>query len=168
MADETTLEIQGYDELLQRIAEMEQGSGPFTTLIEGTMLSALATLEAAIKERTPVNTGLLRGSIASVMYGRPPFIEGVVGTPISYGAPVEYGRAAGKMPPVDAIEYWVRRKGIAPEGQEHRVAFLIARAIGRRGTQGAYMFRDGFEAARPLIEQKFDLLLDQMIQALAQ
>ena len=172
MADEMTLEIEGFDELLQRIAELEQGSGPFTAMIESTMLSALATLEGAIKARTPVNSGLLRGSVTSVMYGVPVAygrsIEGAVGTPISYGAPVEYGRAAGKMPPVDAIELWVKRKGIASEGKERNVAFLIARAIGRRGTEGAYMFRDGFEAARPNIEKGFDRLLQQIVEGLAQ
>lgn len=164
---EYTLEINGWDELLERIDELEQGSGPFSQLISNTMQTALDVLEQEIVTRTPVNTGLLRGSIANAMYGRPPFIEGVVGTPISYGLPVETGRAPGKLPPIDAIEYWLKRKQLAPEGNTRQVAYLIARAIGRRGTKGAFMFRVGFEAARPRIEQLFDQLLDNMVGALA-
>jgi len=37
------------------------------------------------------------------------------------------GRAPGTPPPIAAVAPWARRKGISP--------FLVARAIGRRGTQ---------------------------------
>lgn len=162
------LEIKGWAELLKRIEELEQGSGQFGQTITNTMQAALDLLEQEIVVRTPVNTGILRGSIANAIYGKPPYIEGAVGTPISYGLPVETGRAPGKMPPVDAIEYWVKRKGITEQGQERQVAFAIARAIGRRGTRGAYMFRDGFEAARPRIETLFDDLSGKIVEALAE
>jgi len=166
MADSATFTIEGWDELLQCIEEVEQGSGRFSQMITNTMQAALDVLEQAIVDRTPVNTGLLRGSIANMIYGRPPTIEGAVATPISYGAPVEYGRAAGKMPPPDAILAWVHRKQLVPSGnekQEGRVAFVIARAIGRRGTEGAHMFRDGLEAAQPKIFDLFEQLRDDIL-----
>jgi hypothetical protein len=161
------LEIDGWDELLKRIDQLEQGSGPFGQMLTNTMQAALDLLEQEIVTRMPVNTGLLRGSVATAIHGRSPYIEGTVGTSLSYGLPVEYGRRPGKMPPVDAIEAWVTRKGFAPEGQEHKVAFLIARAIGRRGTQGAFMFRDGLVAAEPRILQLFDDLAGQIVAELA-
>ena len=188
MADEATFEIEGWGELLQCIEEVEQGSGRFSQMITNTMQMALDALEQAIKDRTPVNTGLLRGSIANMIYGRPPTIEGAVATPISYGAPVEYGRAAGKMPPVDAIRKWVHDKGLAAvyswksgkklkrkedieaeKKRERRMAWGIALKIAREGTEGAHMFRDGLDAAQPkifdLFEQLRDDILTEMVNA---
>ena len=55
---------------------------------------------------------------------------------------VEYGRRAGKQPPIEAIEEWIRVKPIIPYAINGKVpdtrqlAFLIARKIGREGTEG--------------------------------
>lgn len=55
---------------------------------------------------------------------------------------VEYGRKAGKMPPIDTIAEWIKVKPIVPEPVNGKVpdtrqlAFLIARKIGREGLQG--------------------------------
>lgn len=55
---------------------------------------------------------------------------------------VEYGRKAGKMPPIDAIAEWIRIKPIVPEPINGKVpdtrqlAYLIARKIGREGIEG--------------------------------
>ena len=55
---------------------------------------------------------------------------------------VEYGRRAGKMPPIDAIAKWITVKQIIPNPINGRVpdtrqlAFLIARKIGREGFEG--------------------------------
>ena len=55
---------------------------------------------------------------------------------------VEYGRRAGKMPPIDAIAKWITVKPILPNPINGRVpdtrqlAFLIARKIGRDGIIG--------------------------------
>lgn len=55
---------------------------------------------------------------------------------------VEYGRRPGKMPPIDAIEQWVKVKPVVPNAINGRVpdtrqlAFLIARKIGREGIPG--------------------------------
>lgn len=46
---------------------------------------------------------------------------------------VEAGRKPGKPPPVDAILPWVRRNLNLRGAKARTVAFLIARAIGRRG-----------------------------------
>lgn len=55
---------------------------------------------------------------------------------------VEYGRRAGKMPPIDAIVEWVRIKPIIPNPingkipDSRQLAYLIARKIGREGVEG--------------------------------
>lgn len=51
------------------------------------------------------------------------------------------GRKAGKMPPIQNILEWVKRKGIfeyEKESQASSIAFLIARKIGREGTSTEY------------------------------
>lgn len=55
---------------------------------------------------------------------------------------VEYGRRAGKQPPIESIEDWIRIKPIIPYPINGKVpdtrqlAFLIARHIGREGIEG--------------------------------
>jgi hypothetical protein len=71
------------------------------------------------------------------------------------------------MPPVDAIEFWVIRKRIAPPEEARGVAFLIARAIGAHGTQGAHMFEEGFRAAEPAVLNLWRGLPAEIAQELA-
>lgn len=55
---------------------------------------------------------------------------------------VEDGRPPGKMPPISAIEDWIRIKPIVPESRNGKVpdtkqlAYLISRKIGRDGYEG--------------------------------
>lgn len=50
---------------------------------------------------------------------------------------IEYGRKAGKRPPINAILTWVRKKGITPRNgikmSDRSLAFLIAKKIGKVG-----------------------------------
>lgn len=58
-------------------------------------------------------------------------------TAILYGYDYLGGRRAGKMPPIKAIEKWVRAKGLKPLEDYLSIsslAFLIARKIAREGT----------------------------------
>jgi hypothetical protein len=120
-----------------------------------TMTRALNVLEDAIVQRTPVNFGTLRAGTAVEQNSIGLMLRGMVVNPTSYALPVETGRSAGKMPPVDAIKQWVIRKGIANGREADSAAFLIARAIGRRGTKGAKMFEQGFDTALPTIIRLF-------------
>lgn len=66
---------------------------------------------------------------------------------------VEYGRAAGKFPPLDNILNWIRVKPIIPDERngrvpdENQLAFLIARKIAN----------DGIEAGNQLEETQEDI-----------
>lgn len=57
---------------------------------------------------------------------------------------VEYGRKPGKMPPIGAIENWIRIKPVIPNAVDGKVpdtkqlAWMIARHIGRVGTRAYY------------------------------
>lgn len=57
---------------------------------------------------------------------------------------VEYGRGPGKMPPISAIENWIKIKPVIPKAVDGKVpdtrqlAFLIARKIATYGTPAHY------------------------------
>lgn len=147
MTDELKLDIDTseIEALLQRFPQFER---LIAAEIEATMDSSLEVLGEQVTGRTPVNTGALRGSITPIVRGSSPQLEGILGTSLVYGFSVEYGHPPGQPPPADQIELWVRRK-LGLSGSEARsTAFLIARAIGEFGTDGAFMFSLGFEAGR--------------------
>lgn len=91
---------------------------------------------------------------------------------------LEYGRRAGKQPPIEAIEEWIRVKPIIPYAVNGKVpdtrqlAFLIARKIGRDGTEGKKpltnaMYSDTAENIIQEIKQAFanqvnDYLIEQI------
>lgn len=62
---------------------------------------------------------------------------------------VEYGRRAGKRPPIDAIEKWIEAKPVIPTPDAngrvpstHSLAYLIARKIGIEGTTPRHALRE--------------------------
>lgn len=167
--DPYVMEVEGFDELLGQIEDLENGHGEMGAIIVDAMMQALSILEQEITTRTPVNFGHLRGSIYTEMNGTPVSLEGKAATNILYGWPVERGRQPGKMPPVDAIELWVVRKGLAKAGtpEAKSAAYLIARAIGRRGTEGAAMFYKGMQAATPRVDQVWGEMMDRIVAQLA-
>lgn len=57
-----------------------------------------------------------------------------------YAGSIEFGRKAGKMPPVDIIQQWVKRKlRIDNIKKAKSAAFAIAKSIAKNGTR-AYPF----------------------------
>jgi hypothetical protein len=105
---------------------------------------ALMLLEAAVKKATPYGAGPihLRDSETSAVKVRGSKVVGVTGTPLEHGEPVESGTKP-HFPPLGPIQFWVERKlGIYDEKQAKSVAFLVARAISKRGTKGAQMFKN--------------------------
>ncbi len=177
MAGDFRLEID-FDDLLRQAAKLEVGPEAVAEEMVTTMQASLDALEQAVAVETPVNVGLLRGSIATEIYGRAPALRGEVVTPSPYGWPVERGRKAGRMPPVARIEYWVKRKGLRWLDKKGRpmttrqIAYVIAAAIARGATRhqkrgGAKMFEQGFRAGKPKVLALWDELLETVAQRLA-
>lgn len=161
--DIDTSELEAYAHKLARHEQIvREISGP-------AMRQSVDVTLAHIKQRVPVNTGQLRQSITGEVTGTPVSLKGVVTSPLQphYAPDVEYGRKPGKMPPVGPIELWARRK-LGLSGKElESAAFLIARAIGRRGTKGAFMFRDGTAAARTTVNGIWQRAITKLINRLA-
>jgi hypothetical protein len=112
-----------------------------------------------LKSNDSVVTGVLRNSIKVNPLKRTMSV--VVRADAEYAGFVEFGRKAGKMPPVDDITEWVVKKGILDTysiktGKRSRrgadfnyramsVAFLIAKKIQYRGTKAKPFFYQAFE-----------------------
>ena len=95
--------------------------------VRQTMTGNLVMLEGTMRTLAPRDTGRLQGSVTHRIEGGGANLTGIVGPSVRYAYWVEYGRGAGRQPPIGAISGWARRHGIHP--------FSLARAIGRRGTR---------------------------------
>ena len=85
----------------------------------------------------------------------------------NYWKYIESGRRPGKMPPVSAIENWIKVKQILPRpitlksGKSvvptiPQLSFLIARKIGRDGIRPRPFFKQSFEDAKREFLQKIE------------
>lgn len=164
------VKIEGLEEVRRVFA---QAPDAFERELRKAMRQALDLVEEQVAGRTPVNVGQLRGSLATEIRGSGVSMQGIVGTPLIYGLPVEMGRQPGRMPPVDAIEYWVIRKRIALPPESRSVAFLIARRIGAgtsRGIMrpggGARMFEKGLQASEGKIGKLFEDIPERVLGSL--
>lgn len=87
---------------------------------------------------------------------------------------VEYGRRAGKMPPVDKIKEWIRVKPIIPNPINGKIpdtkqlAFLIARKIGREGFEGKHPIENitNSSAIKSVIDDITNEIMNQLKQQL--
>lgn len=85
---------------------------------------------------------------------------------LDYWRYVEYGRRAGKMPPIYAIERWINIKPIVPRAYGGRrvpstrsLAYLIARKIGLEGIRPKPYFAE----TRDLLLRDFDKALGDAV-----
>lgn len=166
MPRQVTIDTRQLDAL---IADFPHLTSAAVEELDKALTQALAVAETEVIARTPVNFGLLRQSWQTTQtHTSPTAAMGAVVSNWPYAAAVEYGRKPGKMPPVDAIELWVRRKlQISDDKRARSVAFVIARAIGRRGTVGRYMAQLGLSAAQPYVIKLFDEAIDKAIKRFA-
>lgn len=83
---------------------------------------------------------------------------------------VENGRAAGKLPPISAIENWISIKPIVPRAIDNKVpstkqlAFLIARGIANKGIKPTKALQNTVNSQ--LVSDLEDKLCDLIIQQL--
>ncbi len=151
-------------ELLERLPEALHGA------LERALVLGLNRLHGAVVESMPSGaTGLLAKSVFTELKDRPE-IGGIVAVhpPADvYAAPVEFG-ARPHFPPIAALLPWVKQKlGVRDEEEARSVAFLIARAISRRGTEGQFMFTRALETERANVELLFDAEIEAALQQLA-
>lgn len=136
------IEIQGAEELREKLDFKSLAGPPVREAFE----DSVSTLEGAVKERTPSDTGDLRRSIEGEV-DSPGFPNwGRVYTNKEYARPVEEG-SKPHFPPPGELADWAKRHGIP--------VFAICYTIAREGTEGAHMFHDGLHASVDDIKGNF-------------
>ena len=131
-----------------------------TTRAELSKLVRWVTVAAwgEVAQRTPVGaTQAARGNYGVEMRGvggsRP---RGAVVNPIIYLDVLEDGRRKGRRPPpAQALVAWVGTKlGVESGPKRMRVAYLVARSIGREGTEGAHMIEEGWRVTKRQVKPR--------------
>jgi len=127
---------------------------------------ALQLLEREIVTRTPRGAGPIH--LADTIFAADPRVAGdkvwgELGTPCVYAEPVEYGTRP-HWPPSGPLVHWVERILNIHGKEAETVAFLIARAISKRGTKGAHMFSKGFAAAESRVVGILDEIPEEILR----
>ena len=131
--------------------------------VSDTMHAMVSRFETEAVKNAPTGaTGDLKDSIFGEVRERPGTVVGRVGTPILHGMPVEYGTGpqgrlarSRKAPPSSVLHDWVRKKlGISDDREVRSVSYLIARAIGRRGTKPQPFMREAYIAMRKKFKER--------------
>jgi hypothetical protein len=116
-----------------------------------------------VKIRTPKNDGRLWSSVGHSVKGVGLQQQGIVGTPVDYAPFVELNTKP-HWAPFDAIEFWVKRKF----GLSGTLLYLVTRAvrakIARKGTKGAFMFKESFEITEPELAKQWDALWARIVK----
>lgn len=142
------MEVRGVPEMNRRFEKKaKQINQEANRGLYNVALLILADAKILLKEAGSVVTGRLRNS-GIIDRQKDETVDVVFKS--NYASAVEFGRKAGRMPPVDIIKEWVRKKGLADtytasgnrkkrgadfEASIKGIAFLIARKIARVGTK---------------------------------
>ena len=164
--------IKGLDELRKQFKKYPKIAGRHYRIA---MRKSVTTIEAKAKPLTPVFRGRLRQSIVSEVRGTGVEITGIVGSSLKnevYPSVIEYGRKPNsKAPPAKALERWVWLVLKPPKKMVRSVAFVVARAIGKRGfknkPKGYRMLQKGWEQSRRKVYQNFSKALADITEDLA-
>lgn len=121
--------------------------------------AALEYIQREVQARTPEDRGAARRTILTEIRGSTVDLSGKVFSTDIHTIVLEEGRTPGaKQPPTKALEDWVSRH----LGDE-RLAFVVARAIGRRGLPAHHMFRDVANDPK-VIKEVTQIVVDKVVE----
>jgi hypothetical protein len=125
-------------------------------------LEIVTAAQKKIKENGSIATAVLRGS-GSI---RPQKDETVdAGFEANYAYFVEYGRKAGKMPPVSMIMQWLYKKHIASDQKKIKsMAFAISKSIAKNGTKAKPFFVPAYEERKNEVKTIIETSVTQIVQ----
>lgn len=133
------IELEGLDKLLKALEKCDRDVVEAALKgIEAGALDLIADAQGNLRENGSVVTGLLRQS-GHVIRKKDDITAGFFDTlnlNEGYAAYVEYGRRAGKFPPLTYMAAWAYKKFQMHDWNEAwRAGFLIARKIAEKGSE---------------------------------
>ncbi len=131
--------LEGLDQVLKALdkADKDVRRAAMAGLEKGGM-GIIADAQVNLRENGSVVTGLLRQSGKVQKVDDETLDVGFFDTTnqhSGYALYVEYGRRAGKFPPLDELVQWARKKFTLKEKDAKSVGFLIARKIAKKGSK---------------------------------
>lgn len=143
-----TITIQGLDKLQAGVA-----AAPATLAreVRTALVAGSKAVIATARELVPRDEGKLADSITHAITGGGADLTSTIGPTLAYGIVVEKGRTPGKPPPpIAAIRAWGLRHGF-----EERSLFILARAIGIKGTKARPFLRPALERNQARVVAEF-------------
>ena len=132
-------------------------------IVEAELLAAMTlvttAIEGEVQDAWPTGVFNSRAQIHGDAFSTPAGVLGVVGTPSPYAPVIEFGRKAGKgvsREGQESIALWAKAKLGVQEIEARSVAFLIARAIKRRGQPAKKIFQGVLDANIGQINRAFE------------
>lgn len=148
-----TISIAGLDAFARGLA-----SAPAFTReqLEAAMTEATLLVQREWQDGMPRVSGMTANSIQADVASTPTGVLGVVGSSQPTALFIELGTRP-HMPPIDAIEPWVKAvMGISQPQELRRVSFLVARKIAHEGTKAQYPMAKAVAAVEGQVLQMFE------------
>lgn len=160
MPTKISAEIRGLKETqkaLEQAAKDLRGTPMTNAMRDATLLVTRDAKSNLVGYQSPsiggVNTGRLRASITPEVRQSGEEVQGIVGSNVTYAPFVEFDTRP-HWPPIAALRVWAER--------HHANAFLVARAISRRGTIGKHYLQKAFDTNKGKIEARFQKAVEQI------
>lgn len=159
----------------------QQARDVINSLALTTMRLALQEVAGRVSDKAPVSDGLLAQSFGADPANSTGGIEllgtdtvqglnGRVFSSLPYAVVMEEGRRPGQpinRAGIDAIGLWAQRKLGLSAAEAEKAKWPIAMWIVGHGIEGKHYAAEGFEVARPRVEELFRILGDEIARAVA-
>jgi hypothetical protein len=147
------IKIEGTKPLIYRLERIyENVNGPE---VISTMRQIVTMVLRRLRIKAPVDRGHLRAGTVMGVSSRQGSVQGIVGVPATYSLYQEKGTVP-HFPPLSALEGWAKRHGTT--------AYIVCRAIARRGNIALWYARDTKEELKNRIYAMLDDTIRRMVE----
>jgi hypothetical protein len=154
----------------EQLKRLEQADKIFVEVSKPAMQFTVLTVGSLARQRWPVGvSGRSRNSIFSKVQTLATEVVGRVGSTLKevYPSVIEFGRRKGKRPPSSALERWVYLVMGVPKDRARSVAYVVARAIGRKGIKGKKIIRGAFADRQQRIRRRWEQAAERIVERLS-
>lgn len=143
------IELAGREELAARFGALR---AELESRRRATMWRAVISVREEARSRIHSPEGRARRGIGGRVVGAGDSLRGIIAARNAAAVFAQRGREPGKMPPVRKVGAWLRRLG---HERSPASAFLVARAIARRGMKGRPVMAAALETKRAEVVAHF-------------